>query len=418
MTSEIAHSPDNFSMRNMSYDSISPPPQDPLDIIPPSSSPKSTSRSRSMVALAMLCMCIASFVVQTELAQYVQQTSDFRKPYFILYIGHSSYMLILPIQFVTEYFKRWHSTRSASSFRERCKQVFQEAFADFKEDLAALVRHVRPDDYQTTSLEEASEDQLVKSLHMSPRQLAYLVRITLALAIMITVPAYLWYITVNLISTASLTAVYNTACFWAYLFSIILLGEHIVTRKVLAIVLCILGVLFMAFWSSDDTENRHNPFGIPMAVMGAVAYGYYEVFYKQYASPPKASVLFANVVTGLMGISSLFILWIPIPILHFSGYEVFQLPSWTTLGYIFGIAVTGVMYNAGFMCVIALVNPVFAAVGIMLTIPAVAVADVLVTGVMVPMSTIVGSVCILLGFAALSYELSKDEDDSHIEAQD
>jgi drug/metabolite transporter (DMT)-like permease len=327
------------------------------------------------------------------------------------YIGHSSYMLILPLQFITEYVKRWKSLRS-TTLRDQCIEVIQLSYADFKVDLAALVRHVRPDDYQTAaSMEDASEDELLKSFRMSRQQSAYLLQITLALAIMITVPAYLWYITVNLISTASLTAVYNTACFWAYLFSILLLGDRIVTRKVLAIVLCIFGVLVMALWSSENTDNRHNPLGIPLAVAGAVAYGYYEVFYKQYASPPKATILFANVITGFIGIASLLVLWIPIPILHFSGYEVFQLPSWTTLGYIFGIAVTGVMYNAGFMCVIALINPVFAAVGIMLTIPAVAVVDVLVTGVMVPPSTIIGSVCILLGFFALSYELSKEEDD-------
>lgn len=327
------------------------------------------------------------------------------------YIGHSSYMLILPLQFITEYVKRWKSLRS-TTLRDQCIEVIQLSYADFKVDLAALVRHVRPDDYQTAaSMEDASEDELLKTFRMSRQQSAYLLQITLALAIMITVPAYLWYITVNLISTASLTAVYNTACFWAYLFSILLLGERIVTRKVLAIVLCIFGVLVMALWSSENTDNRHNPLGIPLAVAGAVAYGYYEVFYKQYASPPKATILFANVITGFIGIASLLVLWIPIPILHFSGYEVFQLPSWTTLGYIFGIAVTGVMYNAGFMCVIALINPVFAAVGIMLTIPAVAVVDVLVTGVMVPPSTIIGSVCILLGFFALSYELSKEEDD-------
>jgi drug/metabolite transporter (DMT)-like permease len=197
-------------------------------------------------------------------------------------------------------------------------------------------------------------------------------------------------------------------------FSILLLGERIVTRKVLSIVLCIFGVLVMALWSSEDTDNRHNPMGIPLAVAGAAAYGYYEVFYKQYASPPKASVLFANIITGLMGVASLFFLWIPIPILHFSGYEIFELPSWTTLGYIFAIAVTGVAYNAGFMCVIALINPVYAAVGVMLTVPAVAVVDVLVTGVMVSFSTIIGSVCILLGFAALSYELSKEEEEEDL----
>ncbi|KAI8575084.1 hypothetical protein K450DRAFT_263411 [Umbelopsis ramanniana AG] len=407
------NSPDDFSMRNLSYDAIPPsttqsPSMDPDD--PPRRAPV---HSRSLVAVGMLCICIASFVIQSELAQFVQQTSDFQKPYFILYIGHSSYMLMLPLQFITEYMKRFKSLQS-TGIKNQCVEVFHLAYADFKVSLAELVRHVRSDDYQTASLEDASEDQLIKTLRMSSQQASYLVKISVALAIMITVPAYLWYITVNLISMANLTAVYNTACFWAYLFSILLLGERIVTQKVLAVILCVFGVLIMALWSSEDTDNRHNPLGIPLAVAGAVAYGYYEVFYKQYASPVKATVLFANVVTGLIGVTSLFILWVPIPILHFSGYEIFQLPSWTTLGYIFAIALTGVMYNAGFMCLIALTNPVFAAVGIMLTIPAVAVADVFVTGVMVPASTIAGSVCILIGFAALSYELSKDEDQEDI----
>lgn len=316
---------------------------------------------------------------------------------------------------MTEYVKRWKSLR-ATTLRDQCVEMFHLAYADFKVSLAELVRHVRPDDYQTAaaSLEDATEDEQVKSVKMSKRQSSYLCQVTIALAVMITFPAYLWYITVNLISTASLTAVYNTSCFWAYVFSILLLGERIVTRKVLSIVLCIFGVLVMALWSSEDTDNRHNPMGIPLAVAGAAAYGYYEVFYKQYASPPKASVLFANIITGLMGVASLFFLWIPIPILHFSGYEIFELPSWTTLGYIFAIAVTGVAYNAGFMCVIALINPVYAAVGVMLTVPAVAVVDVLVTGVMVSFSTIIGSVCILLGFAALSYELSKEEEEEDL----
>ncbi|KAH8555605.1 hypothetical protein BGW37DRAFT_477879 [Umbelopsis sp. PMI_123] len=402
-------SPDDLSMHNLSYDAIPPSTPHSPSTEPNEPPPRVPLHSRSMVALGMLCICIASFVIQSELAQFVQQTSDFRKPYFILYIGHSSYMLILPIQFVTEYAKRFKSLQSSGIWNQ-CVEVVQLAYVDFKVALAELVRHVRPDDYQTASLDDASEDQLVKTLRMSSQQAIYLFKISLSLAIMITVPAYLWYITVNLISMASLTAVYNTGCFWAYLFSILLLSERIVTRKVIAVVLCVFGVLIMGLWSGDDTDNRHDPLGIPLAVIGAAAYGYYEVFYKQYASPPKATVLFANVVTGLIGIASLFILWIPIPILHFTGYEVFQLPSWTTLGYIFAIAVTGVMYNAGFMCLIALINPVFAAVGIMLTIPAVAIADVFVTGIMVPISTILGSVCILIGFAALSYELSKDED--------
>lgn len=41
-------------------------------------------KSRSVLATAMLALCIITFVLQTELAQYVQKTTSYSKPYFIL----------------------------------------------------------------------------------------------------------------------------------------------------------------------------------------------------------------------------------------------------------------------------------------------------------------------------------------------
>lgn len=41
-------------------------------------------KSRSVLATAMLAICIITFVLQTELAQYVQKTTNYSKPYFIL----------------------------------------------------------------------------------------------------------------------------------------------------------------------------------------------------------------------------------------------------------------------------------------------------------------------------------------------
>ena len=89
--------------------------------------------------------------------------------------------------------------------------------------------------------------------------------------------------------------------------------------------------------------------------------------------------------------------------------ETFELPDLETFGYILAIASMSVIYNATFMAVIALVNPVFAAVGVMLTIPAVAVTDVLITGVMVPLPTIFGSLFILVGFVILNKQVGIEE---------
>jgi len=57
-----------------------------------------------------------------------------------------------------------------------------------------------------------------------------------------------------------------------------------------------------------------------------------------------------NLLTSLLGFTTFIILWIPIPFLHWTGAEVFRLPpnALTTLS-ITGIALSGVVFNAGFM---------------------------------------------------------------------
>lgn len=250
--------------------------------------------------------------------------------------------------------------------------------------------------------------------------LRFIIKTSLWLSILLTLPAYIWYLSVNLTSMSNLTAIYNTGCFFAYLFSIFMLHDRLVGAKVGAVMLCMLGVLAMACWPVSDGGNDlttdQEPssgakewIGIAVASMGATLYGFYEVYYKKYASPSQPTILFANIITGIIGLVTFLVLWIPFPILHFTGIETFELPDAATFGYILGIASMSVIYNATFMAVIALVNPVFAAVGVMLTVPAVAITDVFVTGVMVPTSTIVGSFLILIGFIILNRQVGHEE---------
>ncbi|KAI8376062.1 uncharacterized protein BYT42DRAFT_573290 [Radiomyces spectabilis] len=344
-------------------------------------------RSRSLVATFMLAVCIISFVLQTELAQYVQKTTSYQKPYFILYVGHSCYIFMLPIQFFTEcivatpdkpFNLMYHVKETAAS----CRKHIQRSLAELRREQAVSEKY--------------------SDLH-------FIVVKSIWVAIALTVPAYLWYVSVNLTSMSNLTAIYNTSCFFAYLFSIFMLGDQLVASKIAAVALCMLGVFAMAYGDENDDTDDHSILGILVALLGAATYGFYEVYYKKYASPVRSTVLFANFVTGLIGVMTLLLLWIPIPLLHLTGYERFELPDLRTFVYILGVASMSLVYNASFMCVIALVNPVFAAVGVMLTVPAVAVVDVFVTGNMVPTSTITGSVLILIGFVILNHRVKKEE---------
>ncbi|CEJ00669.1 hypothetical protein RMCBS344292_14721 [Rhizopus microsporus] len=342
---------------------------------------------RTVLATVMLAICIVTFVLQTELAQYVQKTTSYSKPYFILYISHSCYILMIPLQLISEYIQLKHK----QGLKQDINKVIHKSKQSFWDSLEELQYRI-----------QGNNDKMVQ----------FMIKTCLWLSVLLTLPAYIWYLSVNLTSMSNLTAIYNTGCFFAYLFSIFMLHDSIVPSKVVAVMLCMLGVLTMAYWSSDEPlqdddndDNSRSWLGIFVSCIGASLYGFYEVFYKKYASPSEPTILFANTITGLIGLVTFFILWVPIPVLHVMGIEQFAWPDATTFWYILAIALISVIYNATFMVVIALINPVFAAVGVMLTIPAVAITDVLVTGVMVPSSTIIGSIFILAGFYILNKQV-------------
>ena len=62
--------------------------------------------------------------------------------------------------------------------------------------------------------------------------------------------------------------------------------------------------------------------------------------------------LHPNLLTSLAGILTLLFLWIPLPVLHYVGAEPFRWPTnWSVVLVISGIALSGVMFNAGFMVI-------------------------------------------------------------------
>lgn len=71
-------------------------------------------------------------------------------------------------------------------------------------------------------------------------------------------------------------------------------------------------------------------------------------------------LLYSNSLTSLIGITTLLLFWIPIPILHFLGWEPFEAPPSYTLLPIVGIVLMGVVFNAGFMVLLSLWGPVVA----------------------------------------------------------
>jgi drug/metabolite transporter (DMT)-like permease len=229
-------------------------------------------------------------------------------------------------------------------------------------------------------------------------------------------------VAVNLTSPSDLTAIYNCSAFFAYAFSVPLLKEKLRWDKSFSVLVAIIGVLVVAYGdakpdkgSSDsrdsppeDLEAKNRFLGNVIIGIGSVLYGLYEVLYKRLACPPEGTsagrgMIFANAFGSMVGSFTLLVLWIPLPILHFMGWETFQLPvgkqAWMLLISVFCNAV----FSGSFLVLISLTSPVLSSVAALLTIFLVAIVDWMLTGEPLKPAAIVGGLLIVGAFVLLSW---------------
>ena len=198
-----------------------------------------------------------------------------------------------------------------------------------------------------------------QSLHLTTREsqkspVNYILRKTAFITCALTIAGGSWYVAVDLTSASDLTAIYNCSAFFAYAFSIPLLKDKLRFDKIFSVAVAIAGVLIVAYGDSGtakqggksggvhgggpqpnpDEENnvKYRTAGNIVIGVGSVLYGLYEVLYKKLACPPEATspgrgMIFAMTMGSLIGSFTLFVLWIPLPILHVTGLETFAVPT-------------------------------------------------------------------------------------------
>ncbi|KAG8526676.1 uncharacterized protein KY384_008105 [Bacidia gigantensis] len=193
-----------------------------------------------------------------------------------------------------------------------------------------------------------------QDLHLTSREsqkspIPYILKRTAIVTTALTVAGGSWYVAVDMTSASDLTAIYNCSAFFAYAFSIPLLGDKLRFDKVFAVAVAIAGVLTVAYGDSnpakqggksggsngggDQPEEASNrALGNIVIGVGSVLYGLYEVLYKRMACPPEGTsagrgMIFANLFGSLIGMFTLFVLWVPLVFLHITGIETFALPK-------------------------------------------------------------------------------------------
>lgn len=160
-----------------------------------------------------------------------------------------------------------------------------------------------------------------QSIRLTPAQtrtspLLFIVRQILFITCALTFAGSTWYIAVNMTTPSDLTAIYNCSTFFAYVFSVMMLGERVRTDKVGSVVVAIVGVLIVAYGdgaeapAGEEVAAGRRLMGNIVIGIGSVLYGFYEVLYKKMACPPTGvstgrSVIFAVTVCSALGFVTL-----------------------------------------------------------------------------------------------------------------
>jgi len=266
----------------------------------------------------------------------------------------------------------------------------------------------------------------------------------------LTIAGGSWYVAVDLTTASDLTAIYNCSAFFAYVFSVPLLGEQIRLPKVLAVIIAVGGVFIVAYGdsynnsnsatspSSDPSLPSSHPDSAPsrgianlVIGVGSILYGLYEVMYKRLGCPPSGtspgrSMLFANFIGTCIGCFTLCVLWIPLPILHYTGIETFALPTGEARHLLLISVLANAVFSGCFLVLMSLTSPVLASVAALLTIFLVALVDELLPPPMhneLSGVALVGGVVIIVAFVMLTWatfvemkeERKDDVDDEEVE---
>ena len=370
--------------------------------------PEDMVRRKYIYASFFLVLSLVSFVVQTETAVYIQHELGWNKAYCMMYLTHGSWIFLWPIQL---FFLRIQKRKMS--------------WAAFWRTHVSLVRSTG----QMVRSQELHQHLSKSSTLQSPWP--YMTKMTAFITTFLTMAGGSWYVAINLTSPSDLTAIYNCSAFFAYVFSIMLLNDKLRFDKAISVALAIVGVLVVAYGDKDDSTpgpGTSNPgagrsFGTKLIGnivigIGSVAYGFYEVLYKRYACPPEGTspgrgMIFANTFGSMVGAFTLTVLWIPLPILHWTGLEVFEIPTGQAARLLMISTLSNAIFSGSFLVLMSLTSPVLSSVAALLTIFLVGITDWIITGKPLSAAALAGCGLIVVAFVMLSYatyrEMKMDE---------
>lgn len=322
----------------------------------PLPSPRQTRQRTIIWSVCAMLITICGISTQTEAVTYYQDVLGWNKPWCSLYITHS--FLCIPWILHTTYlrFANWHVP-------------YRQWVDDYNNGLRSAIGQV--DAYAATGPGF--------SLQRSGGPMHFLLSAMTILTIILTVNGGAWFAAVALTTPGDVMAIYNCAIFFAAAFSVPLLKQKLSWTAISAVAISITGTFIIAYGDSsgnktdDPDEGESSPVGASrllgnlIALVGAMAFGLYEVLFKKWTSPSKpigqqqqfTLTMAASALTGIFTVS---IGWVVLVVLHITGAETFVWPSREVALYIALSVFAGACSLNALLVLVTWTSPVFGSV--------------------------------------------------------
>lgn len=174
--------------------------------------------------------------------------------------------------------------------------------------------------------------------------------------------------------------------------------EKISLVKLLAVTISFVGVICITLHDLN-APSRRALIGDGLALLSAGLYGCYTVYLKQHLKSDSHDLVI--VFFGYVGFATMIIMMPLIPVLHFTKFEVFELPeNHNVYPMLIGNALVGTVLSQYLWArAMLLTTPLICTLGLSLTIPLTIIGEVILGTARFSWNFILGALAIVFGFA-------------------
>lgn len=394
------------------------------------------------LGLVLLGVVVVLWVLSSYLVNILFENNLYRKPFFITYINTAcfSFYLIPQLDTVRSEFGKVRADRrnSASSI----SPLVADTSSSFNNNNNNNYNNAHPHVYtkSTSDVKEVgivyntSEIDTSKSIDDIEKRGKLSFRETISLSAQFCI---LWFLSnfatnasLSYTSVASQTILSSTSSFFTLFIGSLCHVERLSKPKIFGSLISFVGILLI---TNSDTSTGHTqvepPLGVPttgpkgieqlmgniLALLGAACYGIYSTLLKKKVGDE--SRVNVKLFFGFVGLITLLCLWPSLILLHLLKWETFELPK-NRDALLIILANCVIIFVSDFCWAKAmlLTSPLTVTVGLSITIPLAILGDFVFRDKRMSLLYLLGALCIIGSFLAISMDAEKDDEASSRES--